>query len=228
LIDQYERALPKGGWPNWVLGNHDNKRIASRVGVAQARVAAMLLLTLRGTPTMYYGDELGMVDVPIPRERVQDPYEKNVPGLGVGRDPERTPMQWDGSAYAGFSKVEPWLPVSDDYPIVNVEAAGGDPTSILTLYRRLLQLRRGHSALAIGDYVPVAMTGDLLAYIRRASDERFLIALNLGEGPYALSLTSLSTMGRTVLSTYLDREESAPTDTISLRANEGVIIALAS
>jgi len=226
LIDQYERALPHGGWPNWVLGNHDNKRIASRVGVAQARVAAMLLLTLRGTPTMYYGDELGMVDVPIPRERVQDPYEKNVPGLGVGRDPERTPMQWDGSRYAGFSTVEPWLPVSDDYPVVNVQAADVDNTSILTLYRRLLQLRRAHPALSIGDYVPVAMTGDLLAYIRRTKTERFLVALNLGEGPYAVSLTSLNTTGRTVLSTHLDRDDSTPTDTISLRANEGVLIAL--
>jgi alpha-glucosidase len=226
LIDQYERALPQGGWPNWVLGNHDNKRIASRVGVAQARVAAMLLLTLRGTPTMYYGDELGMVDVPIPRERVQDPYEKNVPGLGVGRDPERTPMQWDGSRYAGFSTVEPWLPVSDDYPVVNVQAADVDNTSILTLYRRLLQLRRAHPALSIGDYVPVVMTGDLLAYIRRTSTERFLVALNLGEGPYAVSLTSLNTTGRIVLSTHLDRDDSMPTDTISLRANEGVLIAL--
>jgi alpha-glucosidase len=194
--------------------------------VAQARVAAMLLLTLRGTPTMYYGDELGMVDVPIPRERVQDPYEKNVPGLGVGRDPERTPMQWDGSRYAGFSTAEPWLPVSDDYPVVNVQAADVDHTSILTLYRRLLQLRRAHPALSIGDYVPVAMTGDLLAYIRRTKTERFLVALNLGEGPYAVSLTSLNTTGRTVLSTHLDRDESTPTDTISLRANEGVLIAL--
>ncbi len=91
----YEAALPPGAWPNWVLGNHDQPRIASRVGAAQARVAAMLLLTLRGTPTLYYGDELGMQDVPIPPRPVQDPWEKNEPGLGLGRDPERTPMQWD-------------------------------------------------------------------------------------------------------------------------------------
>src|SRR5690606_17789642 len=80
-VDAYEAALPPDGWPNWVLGNHDNHRIASRIGEAQARVAAMLLLTLRGTPTLYYGDEIGMADVPIPPDRVQDPYEKNVPGL---------------------------------------------------------------------------------------------------------------------------------------------------
>jgi alpha-glucosidase len=226
LIDQYERALPQGGWPNWVLGNHDKPRIASRVGVAQARVAAMLLLTLRGTPTMYYGDELGMLDLRIPPERVQDPFEKNVPGLGFGRDPCRTPMQWDGSRFAGFCAVEPWLPISDDYQVVNVEAEDADAASILTLYRQLLKLRREHSALSIGDYVPVAMTGDLLAYIRRARHERFLVALNLGGGPYALSLTSLNTTGRVVLSSHLDRADTEPTDSISLRANEGVVIAL--
>ena len=226
LIDQYERALPQGGWPNWVLGNHDKPRIASRVGVAQARVAAMLLLTLRGTPTMYYGDELAMLDARIPPERVQDPVEKNVPGLGLGRDPCRTPMQWDASRFAGFSVVEPWLPISDDYEVVNVAAASVDPASILMLYRQLLKLRREHPALSTGDYVPVAMTGDLLAYIRRGPGERFLIALNLGAGPYALSLTSLNTTGRVVLSSHLDRADSSPTDSISVRPNEGVVIAL--
>ncbi len=226
LIDQYELALPRGGWPNWVLGNHDNRRIASRVGVAQARVAAMLLLTLRGTPTMFYGDEIGMVDVPIPPERVQDPFEKNVPGLGCGRDPSRTPMQWNGSHNAGFTTGEPWLPLSDDYPVVNVQALDADPNSILTLYRRLLEVRRAHAALSIGDYEPVAMTGDLLAYVRRRHDERFLIALNLGTGPYALSLESLRMIGRTVLSTYLDRMDETPVKMIALRADEGVIVAL--
>ena len=83
-LPRYEGALPRGGWPNWVLGNHDNSRIASRVGVAQARVAAMLLLTLRGTPTLYYGDELGMLNVAIPSDHVQDRLERNVPGKGSG------------------------------------------------------------------------------------------------------------------------------------------------
>jgi alpha-glucosidase len=91
LIDRYEAALPRGAWPNWVLGNHDRSRVASRIGPEQARVAAMLLLTLRGTPTIYQGEEIGMLDVPIQPELVQDPWEKNVPGLGLGRDPVRTP-----------------------------------------------------------------------------------------------------------------------------------------
>jgi alpha-glucosidase len=226
LIDQYESALPEGGWPNWVLGNHDNPRIASRVGIDQARVAAMLLLTLRGTPTMYYGDEIGMVDVPIPPDRVQDPFEKNVPGMGLGRDPERTPMQWDGSRCAGFSAVEPWLPLGDDSPAVNVQAADADPTSILSLYRKLLALRAEHRAFSVGSYMSVAMTGDLVAYVRRAEGLSFLVALNLGQEPYALSLSSLQLSGRVVLSTHLDRIDEAPTGMLTLRANEGVIVQL--
>jgi alpha-glucosidase len=226
LIEEYESKLPPGGWPNWVLGNHDNPRIASRVGVDQARVAAMLLLTLRGTPTMYYGDEIGMTNAIIARERIQDPFEKRVPGLGLGRDPYRTPMQWDGSAHAGFSSTEPWLPVSDDYSAVNVQSEDCDPESILTLYRRLLTLRRAHAALSVGSYEPVAMTGHLLAYIREARNERFFVALNLGADPYELSLDSHTGSGRTVLSTYLDREDDTPVRSVGLRANEGVIVRL--
>jgi alpha-glucosidase len=226
LIDQYEGLLPNGGWPNWVLGNHDNPRIASRVGIQQARVAAMLLLTLRGTPTMYYGDEIGMVNVPIPRERVQDPFEKNVPGIGVGRDPARTPMQWDASDGAGFTTGEPWLPLSDDYQTVNVAASNHDSLSLLTLYRKLLRLRARHEALCLGSYQAVATTGDLLAYIRRHSDEAFLVALNLGEEPFALALSSLHLKGTIALSTYLDRAEGSPDDVISLRSNEGIVVAL--
>ena len=225
LIDQYEGLLPQGGWPNWVLGNHDNPRIASRVGVQQARVAAMLLLTLRGTPTMYYGDELGMVNVAIPPDRVQDPFEKNVPGIGAGRDPARTPMQWDASPGAGFTSGEPWLPLSDDYQTVNVAAQDADPQSLLTLYRQLLRLRSGHAALWDGKYEAVATTGDLLAYVRRTGNESFLVALNLGEGAFALTLSSPRMKGRVILSTYLDRAADS-SDTLNLRSNEGVIVAL--
>src|SRR6185312_17547381 len=97
-----------------MLGNHDQPRVASRIGADQARVAAMMLLTLRGTPTIYYGEEIGMQNVPIPPEAVQDPFEKNVPGMGLGRDPQRTPMQWDASPNAGFAAagVKPWLPIA--------------------------------------------------------------------------------------------------------------------
>src|SRR6266852_5355958 len=115
LVDEYEAALPAGAWPNWVLGNHDKPRIATRVGREQARLAQMLLLTLRGTPTCYYGDEIGMQNVPIPLEQLQDPKAKVSPEHS--RDYERTPMQWNALANAGFTdpEVRPWLPVADDY-----------------------------------------------------------------------------------------------------------------
>jgi alpha-glucosidase len=198
------------------------------VGVPQARVAAMLLLTLRGTPTMYYGDELGMANVSIPADRVQDPFEKNVRGVGLGRDPCRTPMQWDGSIYAGFTVGEPWLPISDDYAVVNVRAEGDDPSSFLALYRRLLKLRRSHPAISIGEYEPLAASGDLLAYVRHTPDERILIALNLGGKPCALFLGSPGMVGRTLVSTYLDRQDEVATTNLGLRANEGLIVALSA
>jgi alpha-glucosidase len=226
LIDQYEAALPAGGWPNWVLGNHDNSRIASRVGAAQARVAAMMLLTLRGTPTMYYGDELGMQNVPIPPDRIQDPLEKNVPGAGLGRDPSRTPMQWDASLHAGFSVREPWLPISADAARVNTAAEDLEPSSMLSLYRSLLDLRKRHAALSVGRYRAVAASGNLLSYIRYTRDERFLVVLNLGAQAADFSLESLDRDATALLSTYLDRQITMTHKRLSLRPNEGVILAL--
>lgn len=228
LIDDYEGALPRGGWPNWVLGNHDKPRIGSRVGSSQARVAAMMLLTLRGTPTMYYGDEIGMRDVSIPPDQVQDPFEKNVPGLGLGRDPCRTPMQWNAGRNAGFTSGTPWLPLDEDYPVVNVETATAEPQSLLTLYRRLIALRRAERALSAGNYTAIAMTGDLVAYLRSSGERRYLIVLNLGSEPHAVSYSGFGEGSRVVLSTYLDRNDEPVRREVNLRADEGIIVALAT
>ena len=189
LIERYEALLPPGAWPNWVLGNHDRSRLASRLGPAQARVAAVLLLTLRGTPTLYYGDELGLPDVPIPPERVQDPYELNSPGLGVGRDPARTPMPWSAAPNAGFCPpgAEPWLPLGDVAGL-DVEAQRRDPRSMLSLYRALLALRRSSSALSDGGYRTVAAGDAVLAYLRESPGEAMLVALNLSDEPQAVPL----------------------------------------
>ena len=184
LIAEYEAALPSGAWPNWVLGNHDRPRIAARLGEAQARVAAMLLLTLRGTPTIYYGDELGIGHVDIPPARVQDPRELREPGLGLGRDPARTPMPWDATPNAGFTTAAPWLPLNADWRRSQCRAAAQAPGSMLSLHRRLLALRRAHPALSIGDIALLDGSDaapDVLAYERRHGDDRLLIALNLGE-----------------------------------------------
>ena len=221
LVEQYEAALPPGAWPNWVLGNHDRSRIATRVGAAQARVAAMLLLTLRGTPTLYQGDELGMHDVPIPPESVQDPVERNVPGLGLGRDPERTPMHWDASPNAGFCAASstPWLPVAADFSIVNVAIQRSDPMSMLSLYRSLIGLRRATAALSRGSYRTAFFDDQVYGYVREHGAQRLLIALNFSHEPRAVAIPP----GRVLLSTHMDRDGQSP---LELRADEGVVIAL--
>jgi alpha-glucosidase len=223
LIAEYEAALPPGGWPNWVLGNHDQKRIAARVGPEQARVAAMLLLTLRGTPTMYYGDEIGIGRVAIPPDAVQDPWEKNEPGLGIGRDPERTPMQWSPGPGAGFSTARPWLPLAKDHAHANVETLRAEPRSILSLYHRLTELRRAHAALRIGELMLLPATEHVLAYERFLNGERMLVALNLGteEETFATGRE-----GRLILSTYMDKEEHPVPAKLTLRPDEGVLVAV--
>jgi alpha-glucosidase len=224
-VAAYEAALPPGGWPNWVVGNHDQSRVASRVGRAQARVAAMLVLTLRGTPTLYQGDEIGMTDVDIPEDRLRDPARRR--GDGHGRDPERTPMQWDGSANAGFTTGEPWLPLAPDADTVNVETQRADPRSILTLHRRLIQLRRAQPVLAVGDYEPVAASGDLLAYRRRLGAAVRLVALNLGPAPASLALPG-NERYRVALSTGLDREGEPVSGDVRLAGDEGLVLEPAS
>ncbi|MEP9351784.1 alpha-amylase family glycosyl hydrolase [Xanthobacter sp. KR7-225] len=226
-IARYEASLPAGAWPNWVLSNHDRPRIAGRVGRDQARVAAMLLLTLRGTPTLYYGDEIAMDQVPIPPERVMDPWEKRVPGLGLGRDGARTPMQWDSGPFAGFSTVEPWLPLAADYTEVNVQAEKASPFSMLTLTRALLALRRARPALTRGSYRRLGADGDLLAYVREGEGERLLVALNLGGDPLSLALPDGGPKGEVLLSTYCDREGEKVAGALAVRPNEGVMTALA-
>jgi len=219
-IQEYEAAIPEGGWPNWVLSNHDKPRIVARVGSAQARVAAMLLLALRGTPTIYYGDEIGMDNVDIPPEQVMDPFELNVPGQGFGRDPQRTPMQWSNDVNAGFTLGVPWLPLASNAGEVNVDAEAKDPASMLLLYRRLLALRRKYRALSVGRYISLQASGDVLAFAREAASERVLVALNLGSAPAQLSVPSRA---RIVLSTYSDREGERVQSPLLLRGNEGIL-----
>jgi alpha-glucosidase len=222
VIREYEAALPPGAWPNWVLGNHDQARISSRVGAEQARVAAMLLLTLRGTPTIYYGEEIGMRNVQIPPQEIQDPAEKNEPGLGLGRDPERTPMPWDSSLSAGFTEDRPWLPLGEGYATRNVANLSRQRDSILTLYRKLIRLRRSNEALVSGRLKGVVANGNILRYERSDDGQHFAILLNLGHEEEEINLER----GRIVVSTYLDREDVLFERNVSLRSSEGLIVNL--
>jgi oligo-1,6-glucosidase/alpha-glucosidase len=221
LIAEYETALPPGGWPNWVMGSHDSPRIAGRIGEAQARVAAMLLLTLRGTPTLYQGDELGIGLVAIPQDRVRDPQDLRQPGLGLGRDGSRTPMAWDSSPQAGFSAAEPWLPLHGDWQTRNVSLQAQDPASMLSLYRCLLALRRSHRALSLGAKSAVTGEEGVLRYERYDEKERLLVALNLTTEPRRLALPAKARMHRCLLSTITDRCFDG-----TLAPDEGVILQL--
>ena len=162
----------------------------------------------------------------IPVEEVQDPFEKNVPGLGLGRDPERTPMQWNGGDHAGFTRGTSWLPIAADYQTVNVSLTQNQPTSILTLYHRLIELRRAVPALSIGDFAPLPADDDLMAYIRRTAERRLLVVLNLSAEPKCFSMSALQGRGSRLLSTDLDRSQQTLLDKIALRPDEGAIIQL--
>lgn len=214
IVEAYEAALPPGAWPNWVLGNHDRPRLATVLS-ANARLATMLLLTLRGTPTWYYGDELGMLDGTIPRDRIQDPAGLRQPHLPAeGRDPERTPMQWDASPYGGFSTVEPWLP-AQDFATRNVEAQRQDAASHFNLTRRLLRLRQ-EPGLLTGAYRTLPTEDPVYSY-RRGDD--YGVCLNFGAEERTVQLPVTATP---VLSTCMDDHHTTGRR-FTLRPHEGLL-----
>jgi alpha-glucosidase len=221
-IDAYFNALPDGAWPDWVIGGHDKPRVADQLGQARARVLAMLLLTLKGTPFLFAGDEIGMEQVKIPEERIRDPFEKLVGGYGLNRDPERSPMRWDGTPHGGFSSADPWLPMGDPAGR-NVARQQADQKSILSLYRLLITLRRSEIALSLGDQQPLRSKNDVLSYKRLLGDSEILIALNFSRDPRRWDWAGKGTL---LLSTHLDRSESAVSSPIVLRGDEGVMVRL--
>jgi alpha-glucosidase len=227
-VEALETHLPPGAWPNYVLGNHDEPRIIDRVGPALARLAMLLLLTLRGTPTLYYGDEIGMHNGDISPDQVRDPMEKNMPGIGLGRDPERTPMQWDSGPNAGFCPpgVEPWLPIPADYKQINVAVEKEAPSSLLTLTHRLIGLRRSLPALSRGSFnVIKGVPDDCFVYLRQLGGLNCLVVLNFSQQEQVVRLPEMGD-GRILLSTHLDRDESIDLASLRLRGKEGCLLKL--
>ena len=216
--------VPVGGWTNWTLGNHDEIRLATRLPRGQERLAAFLLLTLRGSPFIYYGDELGMPEADIPDGQRKDPWGDNVAALS--RDGARTPMQWSSGANAGFSPADstPWLPVSPDYETVNVESQLADPKSILNMYRRLLELRRQSSGLRRGSFlVHPESDNHVLAYRRESDTETVTAILNFSDEERSIGVGR----GHVVFST-LDPDRShrvGKGEEVSLAAGEAVLLA---
>jgi alpha-glucosidase len=219
VVYAYEALMPPGAWPNWLLGDHDFPRIATRVGPDKVRVTHMLLLTLRGTPTWYYGDELGLPNAVVPTGRafVADPQAFGAPALD--RMPVRSPMQWSGDRHAGFSTSEPWLPLASEDPGLTVERQRAEPGSVLNLFRSLVRLRREVPALAVGGYRSLTAPADVFSFERIHPDGAVQVHLNFGAAPRELELPAsaavlLSTAGE---SRVADR-------VLSLRAYEGVIV----
>jgi alpha-glucosidase len=227
-IGAYDSALAAAGaWPNYSLGNHDTPRVA-RHGESGSRLAVMLLLTLRGTPFMYYGDEIGMPDVAVPPERQRDRVGGD-PDTGRSRDGARTPMPWTDASNAGFcpADVEPWLPLAPNCRERNVAAERSDERSLLQLTRRLLSLRRTAPALRAGDCTLVpARPEKCLVYRREHAARTIVVALNFGLEPAIVTGVPLG--ARLLVSTRCDRGHESVGSSVRLRAREGVVLEAAA
>ena len=220
-IDQYMLLLPADAWPNWVLGNHDESRLATRIGDDQTRVAAMLLMTLKGTPFIYNGDELGMHNVTVPRRRMRDSRAKTMGHRSYSRDGARTPMRWDSGKGSGFTTSDqPWLPLGEHTNPLDVAQQRTDRNSLLNLYRDLIAFRRNNPALIGGDFIPLATCGDVLAYERSAAGQRFRIALNMAGRQQRFPFDGQWTVS---ISTVRDRSGERLSGTMTLRPHEGVV-----
>ena len=182
-IKHWYKAVPQEGWPCNVLSNHDQPRSITRFGTAdaekRAKVAATMLLTMRGTPFIYYGEEIGMRSVSISRKHIQDPLGKRFWPFFPGRDMSRTPMQWNSQKNAGFTDSDPWLPLSPDFKTINVESQMKDNDSLFNYYKKLIHARKSKKALTHGEWRPI-LKGHrgILAYRKKYGQDKIYVFLN--------------------------------------------------
>ena len=234
-IAALEKELKPGDWPNYTLSNHDQIRHIKRYEkgketIPRMKIAAMLMLTLRGTPFLYYGEEIGMEDQSIPKDQIQDPLGKMYWPIFNGRDKSRLPMCWNSSEYAGFSKAKPWLPMNKNYKKINVEVEIPKPESLLNTYKKLLSIRRESNVLRKGDIRLLDdPNGKVLAYFRIYKKNRLLVLLNFKNEEVLFDLdkhTHPKIKATLVYSTDLDRQEgeNIKLPHIHLNPNEGMII----
>ena len=222
LVSDWLDSVPEGAWSNWVLGNHDNSRISSKAGVYLARALNVLLLTLPGTPTTYYGEEILMTDVYAPPPERHDVS-------GEDRDKERTPMQWDNSTNAGFTfpTSKPWLPLATNYSVYNVEVETNNTLSPLSLYRQLTELRSTHPALQYTGYQTVFNSTDVFAYLRSANAAgEILVVINFSEKETKVDVSEGAKLEEPVvlLSSNLNRTGSISLSDVELLAGEALLI----
>ena len=206
-LENWYRQIPEKGWACNVLSNHDLFRSNSRFGrsrnyIAKSKIMAMFLLTARGTPFIYYGEEIGMTNGKIKRNQVVDPLGKKFWPFFKGRDRARTPMQWNDRINAGFSESKPWLPVNQNYKHINVEAELKDPGSVLSLYKKLILLHNNSEVLQKGDFIPVIKGNKgILAFSRRYSGKELFILLNFRKRPVRIIIPATKE-GTILISTH--------------------------
>lgn len=223
FIDEFDGLVGHDYFPTYVLGNHDKPRIASTLGGNAAKTAALLQLTLRGIPFIYYGEELGMKNVVIPEEKAKDPMAVNMKGFDFGRDPERTPMQWDPSPYGGFSHSEPWLPLEKEFRERNVASEERDKTSFLHLYKSVIHLRKSRKSLSGGTYIPLDFNNpQVFGFLREEAEEKTLVIANFSEEEQNVELPPGD--WKTVLSTTLNVENRKENNMLSLSPAEGLVL----
>jgi alpha-glucosidase len=239
IVDQMERLLPTGAWPDYTLSNHDNPRARSRYepldargqpdrarGLARARVGMLMVLTLRGTPFIYYGEEIGQADVPIPPALVVDV---------AGRDPERAPMPWAAGLGAGFTTGRPWLPIGTEASAgINVEDEARDPGSMLAFTRQAIWCRRRSPALRHGTYRRLDVESGVYAFLREAAGERLVVLLEFEGRARRLDIASAlgESAGNATLEVSTRGDGAARGPSIDLRAvelggDEGLVARLA-
>lgn len=218
FIDRYVKEsadFPK----NYVLGNHDRHRIISRVGKDKALASALLYLFLPGSPYIYYGEEIGMEDLDLEEAKMQDEWGQNVPGMHLGRDPERGVMQWDDSEFAGFGSARPWLPLPKNKEEVNVATQEKDQNSILNFYKKLLSLRKDE-IFQIGEYDPMPIENNSVFQFKRKLGEReALISVNMSDEEQPLPLAK---DGKRFISSVLENQPTSASS--NLMPNEARIV----
>uniref|UniRef100_V9KE73 Amino acid transporter heavy chain SLC3A1 n=1 Tax=Callorhinchus milii TaxID=7868 RepID=V9KE73_CALMI len=229
IVDSWMSKMPTGKWPNWMVGNHDNLRISSRLGTAYTQVIHMLLLTLPGTPIIYYGEEIGMENIAVSNDKIEDPLGKVDPTKN--RDLSRSPMQWDNSTNAGFSTANTtWLPVHSNYTTVNVEAQKQASNSTYRLYRELSLLRQMELPIHRGWMCYVWNDTDVFAYVRELDglNRVFLIVLNFGKTStvnLASQVPDLPPEANVRLSTNFERNgDKVQTSQITTDSEEGLVL----
>jgi alpha-glucosidase len=232
-VETWEKAIGKNGWPAYFLSNHDYVRHISRYAKgkwteARARVAAVMLLTLRGTPFLYQGEEIGMRNVWFWKHEVLDPIGRKYWPFHPGRDGERTPMQWTAGKNAGFSGAEPWLRLHKNYKTANVAVEQDDPESLLNFYKQLIHLRKANPALQTGDYIPCNETPlGVFAFFREAEGQRILVALNFTHKTARVSIATAGVRSGRIIFSYPRQQKDSPNlSDITLSAHAVILMEL--